>query len=855
MIRKVILFTGLIFFAQILSAQNLSFEHYLGTKSDQSAVYFQQTNDGYVIVGSSIDSLYHTRGYYILKTDLLGNKIWDRNYSDAFSSYAAGMTILANGNIAIIGTHASINYSALAEVVLLDSAGIFLNSVTYPPFDGWGTSGVGIESTSDSALVITMYTDGFISTNYYSIFRLNADLSTRWTEFISYDGSLLNCHSLARTLHEGYFSLAYYDYYYYSPDPIYKASYIRHFDSTGTVLLDSLYLFDVAMSSLVSLSDGKAMIAGTQDSTGQKDMVLMVVDTTGDLLWQKEYGSFFDEESVCAIQTYDGGYVILANTPDLTLPGQHDLLLMKTNANGDSLWSTRFGSVLNETAVHLEQTPDSGFAILGMSSAFPENKIYFLKTDSLGVLITAYGINNPGRYFCATDSATFFLSPAPPLFTQTVWCTGDTTPSLTIDTTGVYYANVIDTAGNVIESAKFSVYFAQIPAVSIGIDTMGICWGAQLLNSIPEDLTYASHWYLNDSLLADAHSLSLTPIDTGHYKLVISNYCGADSDMVFIDTLYQLPEIPVITSPEVPYVCEFDSLRLSVTLEQGCFSQWYYADDFDSYPIPGALDSVFYATFQGVYLVAVTDSFGCAALSDPKSVSYDEVPGNVNSTGPSSFCQGGEIELYVPSGSSYRWSTGDTLQSIVVTAAGDYFVTFTDVNGCPKVSDTLTITILANPVISIGPDTTVCNTIIFTFEAPPGFNNYLWHDGSNDIIYDAFVLGNIADTQRVFVFVTDTNGCTTGDTAQIIFDICDHVADIKTDQVSIFPNPVRSGASIHIHSGLPASELSVYDVFGRLLVCKKFDFLLDFENALPPATYIFDISSGIERRKIKLLVE
>ncbi|MBL0102896.1 MAG: T9SS type A sorting domain-containing protein [Bacteroidetes bacterium] len=854
MIRQLLLTLSICFFVQTGIAQPAFFEHYLGSRSDQTAVFFQRTTDGYVIVGSSIDSTYNSRGYYILKTDLNGNKLWDKNYSDAFSSYAAGMCILSNGNIAIIGTHASVIYSALAEVVLLDTAGNYINSVTYPPFDGWGTSGIGIESTPDSAMVITLYTDGYISTNYYSLFRLNNDLSTRWTQFISYDGSLLNCHSLAPANNEGYYSLAYYDFYYYSPAPIYKASYIRRFDSTGTVLLDSLYLLDMATNSITTLDDGNALISGTQDSTGQKDMVLMKLDSTGNILWQKEYGSVFNEETVCAIPTFDGGYALLANIPDPTLPGQHDVLLLKTDASGDSLWSRRLGSVRNELGLHLEQSEDSGYIILGTSTAFPDSRIYFVKTDSAGIVNTPYSVSSPGRYYCGGDTAVLQLSPSTPPFTHAVWCTGETGNSITVDSTGVYYATIYDTSGVGIESEKISVYCAVQPSVALGPDTIGICRGAALINQITPDLTLSLQWYRNDSIIDGAHSAYIIPTDTGFYKLVISNYCGADSDIVFVDTLYEHPAIPAISSPEVPYVCEFDSLRMSITVDSSFQSQWYYADDFNSYAISGATDSIFYALFQSVYFVTVTDSFGCSSSSDPKPVSFDQVPSNVNSTGPSAFCTGGEIELYVPNGSDYLWSTGDTNQTIAVSQAGDYFVTFTDENGCPKISDTLTITLLANPVISIGPDTSVCNNLSFTFEAPPGFNNYLWSDGSTDIVYDAFVTGNIADTQMVYVFVTDTNGCTTSDTAQIIFDICDEIPSIVSSQIKIYPNPVSSGQSILLSSGVRDTEAFLYDLQGRVVLSRKFDFEEKLKLDFPAGSYLLKMhSAGILKAAIVII--
>ena len=63
--------------------------------------------------------------------------------------------------------------------------------------------------------------------------------------------------------------------------------------------------------------------------------------------------------------------------------------------------------------------------------------------------------------------------------------------------------------------------------------------------------------------------------------------------------------------------------------------------------------------------------------------------------GPNAICSGDTVYLFAPAGFSYEWSTGDTTQSIAVTAAGSYNVTITDGSPCFGVSPN--VSIVVNP--------------------------------------------------------------------------------------------------------------------------------------------------------------
>ena len=96
-----------------------------------------------------------------------------------------------------------------------------------------------------------------------------------------------------------------------------------------------------------------------------------------------------------------------------------------------------------------------------------------------------------------------------------------------------------------------------------------------------------------------------------------------------------------------------------------------------------------------------------------------------------------------------------------------------DLNGCPKSSDTVGIVINPLPFISLGPDTAVCDTGSILLDAGPGFNYYLWQDGSFDQTFLATSPHAGPDSADFYVLVTDTNGCVSGTHLGITFDICD----------------------------------------------------------------------------------
>lgn len=74
-------------------------------------------------------------------------------------------------------------------------------------------------------------------------------------------------------------------------------------------------------------------------------------------------------------------------------------------------------------------------------------------------------------------------------------------------------------------------------------------------------------------------------------------------------------------------------------------------------------------TADNIYQIS---ELGCARLVE-----------SIISSGPGEICEGDTLILTSPEGSSYKWSTGDTTESIMVFEDGDYWLTVYDENTCP----------------------------------------------------------------------------------------------------------------------------------------------------------------------------
>ena len=147
---------------------------------------------------------------------------------------------------------------------------------------------------------------------------------------------------------------------------------------------------------IIQTIDGGFALAGYTESfgSGGRDMWLVKTDEEGDSLWSKTYGGENWDYCRDIIQTADSGYVLAGYTTSFGA-GEDDMWLVKTNADGDSLWSETYGGRNWEACYSVLQTEDGGFALAGGTFTYGPGSysMWLVKTDAEGVMewAQAYG--------------------------------------------------------------------------------------------------------------------------------------------------------------------------------------------------------------------------------------------------------------------------------------------------------------------------------------------------------------------------------------------------------------------------------------------------------------------------------
>jgi hypothetical protein len=220
---------------------------------------------------------------------------------------------------------------------------------------------------------------------------------TLWTH--TYGGSGTDyCYSVQQTSDGGYVAAGYTDSFGAGG----RDFYLVKTDENGDTLWARTYggsSTDYGYS-VRETSDGGYIVTGYTDSfgVGYEDAYLVKTDANGDTLWTRTYGwSTGKERAHCVQPTSDGGYIIVGYTYSYETY-QYDFYLVKTDANGDTLWTRTYGGSGTEKAESVQQTTDGSYIVAGYTSSFGAGLVdaWLVKVGANGNFLWAqsYGGSN-----------------------------------------------------------------------------------------------------------------------------------------------------------------------------------------------------------------------------------------------------------------------------------------------------------------------------------------------------------------------------------------------------------------------------------------------------------------------------
>lgn len=131
--------------------------------------------------------------------------------------------------------------------------------------------------------------------------------------------------------------------------------------------------------------DGGFIIVGEVIIQGNMiDAWLIKTDGEGNEVWSQIYGGTNFDKGYSVQQTTDGGYIVTGYTSSFGF-GYADVWLIKTNASGDTLWTKTYGGFDNDFGYSVQQTTDGGYLITGSTDSFRFGSgVFVIKTDATG---------------------------------------------------------------------------------------------------------------------------------------------------------------------------------------------------------------------------------------------------------------------------------------------------------------------------------------------------------------------------------------------------------------------------------------------------------------------------------------
>jgi hypothetical protein len=264
-----------------------------------------------------------------------------------------------------------------------------------------------------------------------------------------------------------------------------------------------------------------------------------------------------------------------------------------------------------------------------------------------------------------------------------------------------------------------------------------------------------------------------------------------------------LPATPVITASGSTTFCTGGSVDLTSSATAG--NVWSN----------NLTTSTITVSTTGNLTVTVTDANGCASTSAPISVNVSNAPAPTISATSTQACSGDVVTVTSSAADSYLWSTGDTTQSIQVSATAAVYVTVTNANACDGVgqSATTNITFTATPTAA-GSFTSAGNVVTFT-NTSTGATSYSWDFGDFTNSSASAPAHAYAANGSYTAILTAINGnCT--DT--VAFEISIEVGIEENNSMSfeVYPNPANTQVLVAFENNTAAS-VTILDAMGRVV--------------------------------------
>ena len=342
---------------KISAVEAQHFQHSLGGVFEDGVYKMINGLDGGYILAGYTSSFGNSPGSnvdgYVVKTDDNGNIEWAKTYGTIDADQIYWIEAGSDSSYLFCGqTVDMITGNSLLNIAKISLTGNLIWQKNYKV--GNYESGSCISMTDDGGFILGGQCD--ISSDEQLLF-LKADSlgNVTWKKYFG-GPDIENADEILPLVDGGFLIVGTSRYGFYS-----NTLFLIRTDSIGNQLWAKTYntapaLRKIYPGKMYALDAGGFILAGTTTASGQplSDVILMRLDDSGNILWQKIYVTAEQDRAEDMLIDEDGNYLICGETAILSSGGFSDALIMKIDSSGNYLNSFIVGIPTEvETAVNI----------------------------------------------------------------------------------------------------------------------------------------------------------------------------------------------------------------------------------------------------------------------------------------------------------------------------------------------------------------------------------------------------------------------------------------------------------------------------------------------------------------------
>ena len=340
-----------------------------GGPAEDCAYSVQQTADGgYILVGETNSYGAGLGDFWLLKTNSNGNKEWEKTFGGSKFDVARSVQQTADGGYILAGYTGS--YGAGVQDFWLVKTDLSGNEEWNNTFGGPDDDrAYSVQQTADGRYILAGYTRSY-GAGLSDFWLVKTDLSgnEEWNNTFGGpwgDPWSETADSVQQTTDGGYILAG--DTMSYGAGA--QDFWLVKTDLSGNEEWNNTFggPYSDFAHSVQQTTDGGYVLAGT---IGISDFWLVKTDSNGNKEWDKTFGGPcgepWGETAYSVQQTTDGGYILAG----YTACGHCDVLLVKTDSNGNMEWNKTFGGPETDWAHSVQQTSDGGYILAGYTRSY-----------------------------------------------------------------------------------------------------------------------------------------------------------------------------------------------------------------------------------------------------------------------------------------------------------------------------------------------------------------------------------------------------------------------------------------------------------------------------------------------------